>query len=170
MVLQDEIIVDFSLPINKVYTVVQQYDKNSRKVVMQLKNKNQILKIWGESVGFRYHKQDNTDCLLDCEIVDAERGLVSVLFDENMCMADGISQAQVFLYKDDVVLHSTMIRIRVAESLNEKEIVSSDDFSIFNELLELKEYLNDGSVFLTIVSNTEPTEDKYSVEWIQPIT
>ena len=87
-----------------------------------------------------------------------------------MCIANGISKAQVILYKDDIVLHSTMIKIRVASSLDEKEITSSNDFSVFNELLEFKSYINDGLVFLTIVSDTEPIEDKYSVEWIQPIT
>ena len=170
MVLEDKIIVDFSLPINKVYTMIQQYDKNSRKIVMQLKNNNMVLDITDEKVSFIYKKEDNTTSFVDCTIVDPINGVVSILMDENMCIANGISKAQVILYKDDIVLHSTMIKIRVASSLDEKEITSSNDFSVFNELLEFKSYINDGLVFLTIVSDTEPIEKKCSVEWIQPIT
>lgn len=166
MVLEDKIIVDFSLPINKVYTMIQQYDKNSRKIVMQLKNNNMVLDITDEKVSFIYKKEDNTTSFVDCTIVDHINGVVSILMDENMCIANGISKAQVILYKDDIVLHSTMIKIRVASSLDEKEITSSNDFSVFNELLKFKEYLDKD--FLIKVSESEPVSEM-NISWIQPI-
>lgn len=168
MVLEDKIIVDFSMPVNKVYTMVQQYDKNSRRIIMQLKNNNTALDITGEKVSFIYRKEDNTTSFVDCTIVDPINDIVSILMDENMCITNGISKAQVMLYKDDIVLHSTMIKIRVASSLDEKEITSSNDFSVFNELLELKAYFDTESMFLIKVSELEPIGEM-NINWIQPI-
>lgn len=168
MVLEDKIIVDFSMPVNKVYTMVQQYDKNSRIITMQLKNNNTALDITGEKVSFIYRKEDNTTSFVDCTIVNPMNGIVNILMDENMCITNGISKAQVILYKDNIVLHSTMIKIRVASSLDEKEITSSNDFSVFNELLELKEYFDIESMFLIKVSELEPIGEM-NINWIQPI-
>lgn len=168
MVLEDKIIVDFSLPTNKVYTMVQQYDKNSRRIVMQLKNKGQILDITNERVSFIYEKEDKTHSFLDCKIIDASNGIISILFDENMCIANGVSKAQVILCQEDIVVHSTVIKIRVADSIYEKDIVSSNDFSVFNELLELKYYFDNDLLFLTYIDDIEP-ETRNNTRWIQPI-
>lgn len=168
MVLEDKIIVDFSLPINKVYTMIQQYDKNSRKIVMQLKNNNMVLDITDEKVSFIYKKEDNTTSFVDCTIIDPINGVVSILMDENMCIANGVSKAQVILYQEDTMVHSTVIKIRVADSIYEKDIVSSNDFSVFNELLELKYYFDNDLLFLTYIDDIEP-ETRNNTRWIQPI-
>ena len=167
MILEDKIIVDFSLPINKVYTIVQQYDKNSRKITIQLKDKGKALDITNENVAFLCQREDDTYSFLDCKIIDASNGIISILFDENMCIANGVSKAQVILYQEDAVVHSTVIKIRVADSIYEKDIVSSNDFSVFNELLELKYYFNN-DLFLTYIDDIEP-ETRNNTRWIQPI-
>lgn len=168
MVLEDKIIVDFSLPINKVYTIVQQYDKNSRKITIQLKDKGKTLDITNENVAFLCQREDDTYSFVYCDIVDSTNGLISILFDENMCVINGITKAQVILYQGDTVVHSTMIKIRVANSIYEKDIVSSNDFSVFNELLELKYYFDNDLLFLTYIDDIEP-ETSNNTRWIQPI-
>lgn len=111
-------------------------DSNSRVWHFHLMVDYEPLDLTGKSVHFRAEKPDKTNVLNDCEIIDAENGIVKVELTRQVNAVPGhVNCLLKIVGSDGYVLKTKTFIVEVSKTLSDKPIVSTNEFSALDEAL-----------------------------------
>lgn len=111
-------------------------DSNSRVWHFHLTVDYQPLNLTGKTVKFMAEKPDKTNVLNDCEIIDAENGIVKVELTRQVNAVPGhVNCLLKIVGSDGYVLKTKTFIVEVSKTLSDKPIVSTNEFSALDEAL-----------------------------------
>lgn len=111
-------------------------DSNSRVWHFHLTVDYQPLNLTGKTVMFMAEKPDKTNVLNDCEIIDAENGIVKVELTRQVNAVPGhVNCLLKIVGSDGYVLKTKTFIVEVSKTLSDKPIVSTNEFSALDEAL-----------------------------------
>lgn len=128
--------VDFSnYRINKrllYYFIYNENDVKTAYIEAILKNKDEIIDLSEyDRVLVSITKSDGQKVNGECEVVDAENGVVEIELSRQALASVGINTFQLSLVKDGTLLNTTNLYYRVEEGMiNDDDITSTDEYGV----------------------------------------
>lgn len=128
--------VDFSnYRINKRlldYFIYNENDVKTAYIEAILKNKDEIIDLSEyDRVLVSITKSDGQKVNGECEVVDAENGIVEIELSRQALASVGINTFQLSLVKDGTLLNTTNLYYRVEEGMiNDDDITSTDEYGV----------------------------------------
>lgn len=168
-----DLYIDFAFQDIKVVANVGQYDKDSRKFIVHFAENGSEIELNEDEFDLRIAmiKPDGNPVLNDVPINDD--GTALLVFDENMCTADGVAEMQFILKdkRDDSWLRSFKFKIKVNKAVfDDSTVTPTYEFSALTNLIDKAdaaiERINQQHII--VVSQDEPsfTYLKKDDEWL----
>ena len=118
-------------------------DSNSRSIRFYLTSNYIPFKLTGKKVIFKAVKPDGTDIVNDCQIIDAEKGIVEIEVTKQLNAVPGKVKCQLsILGENDYVLKTKKFIISVDSKLNESGVISSKEYKTLENALSQVHEIN----------------------------
>ncbi|MCU5196505.1 phage baseplate upper protein [Bacillus mobilis] len=113
-----------------------QEDHNTAKLIVQLREGANILPLVGASARIVVQKLDNTGGFLQCDITDANNGIVEVVLSSNSLAYPGQVMCEIHITKGDKNLVTPRFKYVVGKSLlNSETLESTNEYPFLKQLV-----------------------------------
>lgn len=115
---------------------LKQYDQQSRFIVVNITDNGSVYNLTDDiSAEIKIHKPDGTN-IVNSATVDLSNNHISVPITEQMTVVFGVLDADISIYKSNVLLSTMPFHLNIEKSPVQKEdVISSDEYGVLEDLI-----------------------------------